>query len=81
MVIISSAAHVFTPREEALLATRTSGQVVGDPGRVLEGLRQLVEQTGAAELMITTLVHGHADRLRSYELTAAEVERDERGAA
>ena len=31
--------------------------------------------------MITTLVHGHADRLRSYELIAAEVERDERGAA
>ena len=76
-----AAAHVFSPREEALLATRTSGQVVGDPGRVLEGLRQLVEQTGAAELMITTLVHGHADRLRSYELIAAEVERDERGAA
>ena len=31
--------------------------------------------------MITTLVHGHAHRLRSYELIAAEVERDERGAA
>ncbi|MBV9953050.1 MAG: alkanal monooxygenase, partial [Acidimicrobiia bacterium] len=30
--------------------------------------RRLVEATGVAEVMITTMVHGHADRLRSYEL-------------
>jgi len=29
-----------------------------------------VARTGADELMITTLVHGHADRLESYRLTA-----------
>jgi luciferase family oxidoreductase group 1 len=75
-----AAAHQFTPAEEAQLAGR-AGNVVGDPATVVDELRRLAEATGAAELMLTTLVHGHADRLRSYELVAAEVERDERGAA
>jgi hypothetical protein len=33
-------------------------------------LRALVERTGADELIITTAVHAHADRVRSYELVA-----------
>jgi luciferase family oxidoreductase group 1 len=76
-----AAAHEYTPREQALLANRDSGQIVGDPQQVVVGLQELVDTTDAAELMITTLVHGHADRLRSYELIAAEVALDERGAA
>ena len=34
------------------------------------GLAELVERTGADELIITTMVHGYDDRLRSYELVA-----------
>ena len=34
------------------------------------GLLELVERTGADELMLTTMVHAQADRLRSYELIA-----------
>jgi len=63
-----AAAHELTPAEEHLLASRTSGQLTGDPSQVADGLRRLVEATGVAEVMITTMVHGHADRLRSYEL-------------
>ena len=33
-------------------------------------LEALAARTGADELMITTMVHGPADRLRSYELLA-----------
>ena len=33
-------------------------------------LLELADRTGADELMITTMVHSHADRLRSYELVA-----------
>ena len=33
-----------------------------------EQLEALVEETGANELMITTMVHAHATRARSYEL-------------
>ena len=35
-------------------------------------LDAFAERTGADELMITTMVHDHADRIRSYELIADE---------
>jgi hypothetical protein len=40
---------------------------------VREGLAELVARTGADELMVTTMVHGPADRLRSYRLVAEAV--------
>lgn len=63
-------AYEFSPQEQALLDSRASSQIIGDPAHVLEGLRALVERTGADELIITTAVHAHADRVRSYELIA-----------
>ena len=36
----------------------------------VEALRALADRTGADELMVTTLVHGHDDRLESYRLLA-----------
>ena len=47
-----------------------SVSVVGAPETVRRGLRDLIEQTGADELIIAGAVHDHAARLRSYELTA-----------
>jgi alkanesulfonate monooxygenase SsuD/methylene tetrahydromethanopterin reductase-like flavin-dependent oxidoreductase (luciferase family) len=35
-------------------------------------LEQLRDTTGADELIVTTITHGHADRVRSYELLAEE---------
>jgi alkanesulfonate monooxygenase SsuD/methylene tetrahydromethanopterin reductase-like flavin-dependent oxidoreductase (luciferase family) len=43
---------------------------VGDPREVRRGLEELAVRTGADELMVTTMVHGHEDRLRSFELVA-----------
>ncbi len=43
---------------------------VGAPETVRDGLRNLVEQTGADELMLTAMIHDHAARLRSFELVA-----------
>jgi luciferase family oxidoreductase group 1 len=65
-----AAAHVYSPMEEALLRERMQSQIIGSPATVLAGLRDLRDRTGANELMITTAVHGHADRVRSYELIA-----------
>jgi alkanesulfonate monooxygenase SsuD/methylene tetrahydromethanopterin reductase-like flavin-dependent oxidoreductase (luciferase family) len=48
--------------------------VVGGPARVREQLLGLADRTGADELMITTMVHRHAERLRSYELVAEVME-------
>jgi luciferase family oxidoreductase group 1 len=63
-----AAAHEYTPAEQALTAQTTGSHVVGDPDEVVEQLKGLVARTGADELMITTNVFDHADRLRSYEL-------------
>ena len=43
--------------------------------QVCDRLEQLRDATGADELIITTITHGHADRVRSYELLAAEWQR------
>jgi luciferase family oxidoreductase group 1 len=65
-----AAAHEFTPFEEALLNERVGSQIVGGPETVRAGLAELVERTGANELMITTMAYAHEDRVRSYELVA-----------
>ena len=69
-----AAEYQFTPIEREIVAAWTASHVVGDPDAVRERARALVERTGADELMITTMVHGPADRLRSYELLAEVME-------
>ncbi|MFE7074107.1 LLM class flavin-dependent oxidoreductase [Streptomyces sp. NPDC057620] len=65
-------AHVWTEADRALVQDRVDTQFVGSPSRVAGQLEQLGEATGADELLITTITHGHADRVRSYELLAQE---------
>jgi alkanesulfonate monooxygenase SsuD/methylene tetrahydromethanopterin reductase-like flavin-dependent oxidoreductase (luciferase family) len=65
-------AHRWTPAERALVADRVDTQFVGTPGQVADRLEQLREATGADELIITTITHRHADRVRSYQLLARE---------
>ena len=60
----------WTDEARALVDDRVRTQFVGSPGRVVQGLRALQRGTGADELLITTVTHEHADRVRSYELLA-----------
>jgi alkanesulfonate monooxygenase SsuD/methylene tetrahydromethanopterin reductase-like flavin-dependent oxidoreductase (luciferase family) len=64
--------HAWTDADRELVADRVDTQFVGSPGQVADGLELLREATGADELIITTITHHHADRVRSYELLAAE---------
>jgi luciferase family oxidoreductase group 1 len=68
-----AAAYPYTPAEQAFVDKRQAHQIIGDPATVTHGLQALLEQTRADELMLTTVVHDHADRLRSYELVATQV--------
>ena len=54
-----------------MIRSRSASQIVGSPTTVVEGLRDLLERTGAQELMVTTMVHDHEARLRSYDLVAS----------
>ncbi|MGW1069301.1 LLM class flavin-dependent oxidoreductase [Streptomyces aureus] len=65
-------AHVWSDADRALVQDRLDTQFVGSPRHVADRLAQLQEATGADELLITTITHGHEDRVRSYELLAEE---------
>jgi alkanesulfonate monooxygenase SsuD/methylene tetrahydromethanopterin reductase-like flavin-dependent oxidoreductase (luciferase family) len=58
------------PAEAELVQDRLDTRFVGDPAQVAEGLRTLQRATGANELLVTTITHDQADRIRSQELLA-----------
>lgn len=60
----------WTPAEKPKVASFLARSIVGSPETVREGLRDLVQETGADELMIVSDVFEHEARLRSYELIA-----------
>jgi alkanesulfonate monooxygenase SsuD/methylene tetrahydromethanopterin reductase-like flavin-dependent oxidoreductase (luciferase family) len=64
--------HRWTGEERALVADRVDTQFTGSPATVAGRLDVLARATGADELVVTTITHDHADRVRSYELLAAE---------
>lgn len=63
-------AYRYSEHEEPLRRGRRSHVLVGGVAQVRERLAELVEVSGADELMVTTHVHDHAARKRSYELVA-----------
>ena len=64
--------HSWTDADRALVADRIDTQFVGTAGQVADQLERLRDATDADELIITTITHDHADRVRSYELLAEE---------
>jgi alkanesulfonate monooxygenase SsuD/methylene tetrahydromethanopterin reductase-like flavin-dependent oxidoreductase (luciferase family) len=68
-------AHPWTDEDRALVADRIDTQFVGSPKQVADRLEQLRDATGADELIVTTITHDHADRIRSYQLLADEWQR------
>lgn len=60
----------LTGEQRAAVEDRVATQFVGDPDDVTERLETLQRVTGADELVVTSVTHGHADRLRSHELIA-----------
>ncbi|WFR68727.1 LLM class flavin-dependent oxidoreductase [Curtobacterium flaccumfaciens] len=54
------------------VADRIATRFVGDAARVADGLETLRRVTAADELLVTTITHDHAARVRSYELLATE---------
>jgi alkanesulfonate monooxygenase SsuD/methylene tetrahydromethanopterin reductase-like flavin-dependent oxidoreductase (luciferase family) len=65
-----AAAHVWTDEDRVLVADRVDTQFVGSPETVVERLRVLQAATGADEVLVTTITHDHADRVRSFRLLA-----------
>lgn len=65
-----AAEYQFTPMERELLRSWEAPLIMGDPDSVRAQLDDLTARTGVQEMFITSNIHGHADRLRSYTLLA-----------
>ncbi|HEX2643439.1 MAG TPA: LLM class flavin-dependent oxidoreductase [Thermoanaerobaculia bacterium] len=63
-------AYPYTPEERAAVRGYRALHCVGSPETVRAQLEKLIEETGADELMITTMIYSQEERLRSYELVA-----------
>jgi luciferase family oxidoreductase group 1 len=63
--------YPYTPAERDLADAYRSMQVVGSPQTVRARVEELAESTLADEVMVTTNVYDHGERLRSYERLAA----------
>ncbi|MEW1910542.1 LLM class flavin-dependent oxidoreductase [Kitasatospora sp. NPDC085895] len=63
-------AHPYTEMEADFLASWLGNVVLGTPGQVADGLETLRKRVGADELMVTSHIHGHEARHRSYGLIA-----------
>jgi len=63
-------AHQFTREELAVVERFAKGSIIGGSQRVKEGLERLAKETGATELMISTVIPVKGARIRSYERVA-----------
>src|SRR5215207_3324615 len=63
-------AYPYTPADRHLANAYRYMQVVGNPRTVRARLEELAEHTAAEEVMVTTNIYDHAERLRSYERLA-----------
>ena len=65
-----AAEYPYTDAERGFIEDRMSSQIVGSPDTVARLVGELLEATGADELMVTTMVHDPDDRLWSHEMVA-----------
>ncbi|ADV68130.1 LLM class flavin-dependent oxidoreductase [Deinococcus maricopensis] len=63
-------AYPYSEAERVALASYRATQVIGSPARVRARLTALARQFAADEVMVSTMVHDHAARVRSYALVA-----------
>ena len=62
--------YPYTAAEHSMMRESRERFFVGSPSAVREKLTTLAEQAGTHEIMITTMIHDHAERRLSYQLLA-----------
>jgi luciferase family oxidoreductase group 1 len=63
-------AYHYNSIEQEIATSYRARQTVGSPSVVREKLLKLLKETGADELMITSMVYGYENRAKTYELLA-----------
>ena len=67
-------AYPYTPQELAAIRDYQDLLIAGSPAAVRARIEAIVEETGADEVMVSTMIHSPEERLRSYELLAEAFE-------
>lgn len=63
-------AYPYTPLERRIAGERRALMIVGTPEQVRKGIEDKAKACGASEVMITSTIHSHEERLRSYALVS-----------
>ena len=63
-------AYPYTDRERRIAESANLTGLVGPPDRVKQGLEELAARCGVEEMLLVTITHDFAARLKSYELVA-----------
>lgn len=63
-------AYRFTPEEEAIAEDFLTGAAIGGPSHVRARLQELVDETGADEIMLSTMIADTDARIASYRRVA-----------
>ncbi len=64
--------YVYSPQERVVVDANRLRHFIGSPLKVASLLRHVAEDTGADEIMVTSMFYGQAERLRSYALLAEQ---------
>jgi luciferase family oxidoreductase group 1 len=67
---VDSMDGLWSPMEQASVEATLRASIVGDPDTVKRQLQAFLEETQADELIVNSMIHDHAARLRSYEIAA-----------
>ncbi|MES2641702.1 MAG: LLM class flavin-dependent oxidoreductase [Myxococcota bacterium] len=67
---VDSMEGIWSPPEKAYVTNALRESIVGTHDAVRRGLAAFVERTGVDEVIVTSHVHDHAARLRSFEIVA-----------
>ncbi|OLO25248.1 luciferase family oxidoreductase [Alkalihalophilus pseudofirmus] len=65
---VESMEHLWTSMEKVAVEKQLGASVVGSPENVKEKLQAFLNETDADEMIITSHIYDHRERLRSYEI-------------
>jgi len=65
-----AAAYNWSDYERSVAHAGRSRHFIGTPPEVIAQIDQLARSTSATEVIVTTMIHDHQERVRSYELLA-----------
>ena len=71
---VDSIDTILNPAEQAMVNEAMRVSVIGTPERIRDGLARLIGKYAPDELILNSAIHDHTARLRSFEITAAQMQ-------